>query len=152
MDIVVIDTNIFVSALMNGSSAPREILRLALLGEIMPLMGNALLAEYEDVIRRDRITGLCILNETERQELLNAFLSTCEWTSVYFLWRPNLRDEADNHLIEIALAGGADTIITANKRDFKNGELGFPELEILSAGEYLAKRRQRHGNFDYPTS
>lgn len=139
---VVIDTNIFVSALMNAYGAPREIIRLAMLGEILPLMGNALLAEYEDVIRREQIIGLCILSETERQDLLNAFLSTCEWTSVYFLWRPNLRDEADNHLVELALAGGANTIITANKRDFKNGELGFPDLEILNAGEYLRTRRQ----------
>lgn len=142
MDRVVIDTNIFVSALMNAYGAPRQVIRLALLGEITPLMGNALFGEYEDVIGRDRIIGLCILSETERQEFLNAFLSSCEWTSVYFLWRPNLRDEADNHLVELALAGGASTIITANKRDLKNGELGFPDLEILNAGEYLRTRRQ----------
>lgn len=152
MSTVVIDTNIFVSALMNGNGAPRQVIRLALMGDITPLMGNALLGEYEDVIGRDRIIGLCILNQTERQELLNAFLSTCEWTSVYFLWRPNLRDEADNHLVELALAGGADTIITANKRDLNHGELSFPDLDILNAGEYLNKRRQRHGNFDYPAS
>lgn len=142
MDTVVIDTNIFVSALMNANGAPRQVIRLALLGHITPLMGNALLAEYEDVIGRDRICALCVLNETERQELLNAFLASFSWTSVYFLWRPNLRDEADNHLLELALAGGAETIITANKRDFRRGELGFPELEILNAGEYLQKRRQ----------
>ncbi len=141
MSKVVIDTNIFVSALMNHHGAPRHILRLALLGEITPLMGNALLGEYEDVIGRDRITALCILNEDEKQDLLNAFLSTCEWVSVYFLWRPNLRDEADNHLIELALAGGADTIITANKRDFNNGDLSFPDLTIQNAGEFLSQRR-----------
>lgn len=152
MSTAVIDTNIFVSALINAHGAPRQVIRLALMGEITPLMGNALLGEYEDVMARDRIVGLCILSAAERQELLNAFLSTCEWTSVYFLWRPNLRDEADNHLVELALAGGANTIITANKRDFNYGEFGFPDLDILTAGEYLSKRRQRHGNFDYPAS
>ncbi len=138
---VVIDTNIFVSALMNRGGAPRHIIRLALLGEIAPLMGNALLGEYEDVISRENIQAKCVLNASERQELLEAFLSSCEWSSVYFLWRPNLRDEQDNHLIELALAGGADTIITANKRDFNNGDLSFPDLKILNAGEFLQKRR-----------
>jgi len=37
---------------------------------------------------------------------------------IYFLWRPNLRDEADNHLVELAVAGGAQAVVTRNKRDF----------------------------------
>ena len=142
MSKVVIDTNIFVSALMNAHGAPRQIIRLSLLGELSPLMGNALLGEYEDVIGRERIQAKCVLDAGERQELLNAFLSACEWVSVYFLWRPNLRDEADNHLVELALAGGANTIITANKRDLNNGDLSFPDINILNAGEYLDKRRR----------
>jgi hypothetical protein len=38
---------------------------------------------------------------------------------VYFLWRPNLPDEADNHLIELALAGAAQTIVTHNLNDLQ---------------------------------
>lgn len=45
MDRVVIDTNIFVSAVMNADGAPRAVLRLALRGEILPLFGNALFSE-----------------------------------------------------------------------------------------------------------
>jgi predicted nucleic acid-binding protein len=48
------------------------------------------------------------------------------------LWRPNLPDEADNHLIELALAGNADTIVTTNTKDLAHGELRFPGLKILS--------------------
>ena len=32
------------------------------------------------------------------EELLDIFLCWCELTRVYYLWRPNLRDEADNRL------------------------------------------------------
>jgi len=138
---VVIDTNIFVSALISADGASRQILRLVLLGDVVPLMGNALLAEYEDVMAREHVSTLCILNKTEQQELLNAILSISEWVSIYFLWRPNLREEQDNHLIELALAGGADTIITHNVRDFNNSDLSFPDLKILTAGEYLENRR-----------
>ena len=128
---------------MNANGAPRHVIRLALLGELIPLMGNALLSEHEEVLAREHIIARCILDANERQELFEAFLSTCEWISVYFLWRPNLRDEQDNHLIELALAGGAGTIITANKRDFENSDLSFPDLNIFTAGEFLNNKRQR---------
>jgi predicted nucleic acid-binding protein len=56
---------------------------------------------------------------------------------VYFLWRPNLPDEGDNHLVELAIAGGADTIVTNNVRDVRRGELSFPDLQILTPAEFL---------------
>jgi len=140
MNRVVIDTNIIVSALMNANGAPRQIIRLALWGEITPFMGNALLGEYEDVMSREDILAKSILDKDEVRDLLNALYASCEWTSVYFLWRPNLQDEADNHLIELALAGGTNRIISANKRDFKHSDLSFPELSIQTAGEFLDER------------
>ncbi len=67
----------------------------------------------------------------EREALLNSFLSVCRWTRVYFLWRPNLPDEADNQVLEIAVAGGAEVLVTYNARDFDQAELHFPGLRIL---------------------
>ena len=77
------------------------------------------------------------LNEEERIVLLESFLSVCEWVKVYYLWRPNLPDEADNHLIELALAGGAHTIVTNNFRDVSRGELTFPSLNIFTPSQFL---------------
>jgi len=73
----------------------------------------------------------------EQKALLGAFLSVAEWVKVYFLWRPNLPDEADNHLIELALAGSAEIIVTNNLADLRNGELRFPGLKILSPNQFL---------------
>jgi hypothetical protein len=56
--------------------------------------------------------------------LLEAFPSVCEWLDVYFGWRPNLSDEGDNHLIELAVAGGAGWIVTNNLADFERAERG----------------------------
>lgn len=50
---------------------------------------------------------------------------------VHFLWRPNLPDESDNHVVELAVAGGAEAIVTKNVRDFQRSELLFPALRIL---------------------
>ncbi len=137
---VVVDTNIFVSAVMNAQAAPRQIIRMCLQGELRPLMGNALLAEYEDVCTRPGLFDDRILPVLDRDALLDAFLAACLWTPVYYLWRPNLRDEADNHLIELAVAGGAQAIITANIRDFAGPALFFPALKICTAGEFLSAR------------
>jgi predicted nucleic acid-binding protein len=100
-------------------------------------MGSALLAEYEDVLGRNELFSGCRLSFKERNELLDIFLSVCEWTRVYYIWRPNLPDEVDNHLIELAIAGGADLIVTRNLRDVQRGELQFPQLRIISPEDFL---------------
>ena len=96
---VVVDTNIFVSAIMNADGAPRDIIRLCLQARLTPLMGNSLFAEYEDVCARENLFAGRSLSSHERAELLDAFLSVCLWVPIYYLWRPNLRDEADNNVI-----------------------------------------------------
>ena len=136
---VVVDTNIFVSALISEGGASRQVIRMCLTGQINPLMGNALFSEYEDVCSRDALFNNDALLRWERDELLDAFLACCAWTPIYFLWRPNLRDEADNHLMELAVAGNAKAIITANKRDFAAPDLVFPGIEICNASEFLGK-------------
>lgn len=139
---VVVDTNIFVSALLNAEGAPREVIRLCLTGELQPLMGAALFTEHQDVMGRDDLFRNCVLDLAERTELLNAYFRQCEWVRIHFLWRPNLRDEADNHVIELALAGGAEAVVSANRRDLAHGELLFPHLRIMTAGECLAEWRR----------
>jgi hypothetical protein len=51
---------------------------------------------------------------------------------VYYAWRPNLPDEAGNHLIELGVAAQAEAIVTGNLRDLARGELKFPALKILT--------------------
>ena len=56
---------------------------------------------------------------------------------VYFSWRPNLPDEGDNHIVELAVAGGAEIIVTHNVRDFRRPELRFPGLRAITPRESL---------------
>ena len=104
-------------------------------------MGAALLAEYEDVLGRAALFHRSRLDARERDELLNIFLSVCEWTRVYYLWRPNLPDEADNHLVELAVAGVAQSVVTRNLRDVRAMELRFPELRLVSPEDFLKEPR-----------
>ena len=139
-DIVVVDTNIFISALIGATGPSREILRRCLNTKLIPLISNALFLEYQDVTKRAHIRGLCPLTSSEIRELLNAFYSVCRWVPIYYLWRPNLMDEADNFLIELALAGNAQYIATNNISDFKNTELKFPDLRIVKPGQLLGEK------------
>ena len=59
------------------------------------------------------------------------------WIHIYFTWRPNLRDENDNHILELAVAGNADAIITHNIKDFAKSELNFQEVEIIRPLKFL---------------
>ena len=134
MNIVVIDTNVFVAGLRSGGGASREIIRLALTGEIKPIFGNALWLEYEDLLGRDIWTNST--SDSERRQVLSALIKVGQWVTVYYGWRPNLPDEADNHLIELAIAGGADVIITHNIRDIKRGEL-LNSIKVQSPSDFL---------------
>ena len=68
-----------------------------------------------------------------------AFASRCRWVRVRYLWRPNLPDEADNHVVELAVAGGAEAIVTFNRRDFDRAELHFPGLQIVTPGVLITE-------------
>lgn len=139
--IVVIDTNVFVSALIRASGANRQVLRACLERRCEPLMGEKLFNEFEAVSGRPAVVRACPLTAGEREQLLDAFLSVCTWVPIYYLWRPNLPDEGDNHVVELAVAGGARAIVTQNVRDFRRGELRFPQFSVLTAADFLAQLR-----------
>lgn len=133
---VVVDTNVFISACL-GTGSAATVVRLCLTGSLQPLMGAALLAEYEDVLARAELMEGSRLTRAEREELFDIFVARCEWTRVYFAWRPNLPDEADNHLVELAVAGAAGFIVSRNLRDLVRGELKFPGLRCLDPAAFL---------------
>jgi len=146
---IVVDTNVMVSGMLGGTGASRTILRLCLDRQYQPLMGEKLFHEYSDLAGR-RSLDRSPLNRGERQELIEAFFSVCEWVSISYLWRPNLPDEGDNHVIELAIAGTAESIVTSNARDFVRGELKFTGLHIETPAEFLKRRRSTYGDHDHP--
>jgi putative PIN family toxin of toxin-antitoxin system len=143
MKLVVVDTNVFVGALKSDGGANRRILRFCLEGRLEPLMGDALLFEYEAVLGRRELFTSCRLDEAERNELLDAFLSVCRWSSIYYLWRPNLRDEADNHVVELAASGGVSVIISHILRDFIGEQMEFLNIRVMTPGAFL-KELEEH--------
>jgi predicted nucleic acid-binding protein len=101
------------------------------------MVGVALFAEYEDVLGREALWVDSPLSARQRDDVFDGFLSVCRWVEVFFAWRPNLPDEAYNHLVELAVAGNATAIVTRNTRDLVRGELRFPALSVLTPEECL---------------
>lgn len=134
---VIVDTNVFIAALISATGASREVVRRCLTGQYRPFMSLALFAEYQDVMGRDGLFAACLLDAAERRALLAAFISVCRRTEIYYLWRPNLPDEGDNHVLELAVAAGATVIVTHNVNDFARAELRFPALRVLTPAQLL---------------
>ena len=133
---IVIDTSVWISALITKDSKARELLRLVFQAKLHPQMSEALFREYEDVMKRKKIQNLTPLSQLEQNELFEAYLSTSKWNEIYYMWRPNLKDENDNFVVELAVASGAEAIITYNVKDFKSAELIFKH-KIITPEDFI---------------
>jgi putative PIN family toxin of toxin-antitoxin system len=138
---IVVDSNVIVASLISGRGDNRAVLRACLAGSVQPVIGEALFLEYEDGMNRPKLFQRSPLSKPQRRQLLEAFLRVCEWVQVYYSWRPNLADEGDNHLIELAVAAGADWIVTNKVADFQRAELRFPQIGIIRPGELIREMR-----------
>lgn len=130
-------TNVLVAGLISGKGPNREILRLCLKGDLQPFVGNALYLEYQDLLNRENIQALCQQTSVSLMEFLDGFAQVCKAVDARYLWRPNLRDEADNHLVELAIAAQAAYIVTNNIADFARAELKHLGYEVITPAQLL---------------
>jgi len=134
---LVIDTNVLVAALRSGGGASRQVIRRSILGHYTALFSNALWLEYEDLIARPMWSETPSL--AEREAVIDAMAASGRWVKIYYGWRPNLRDPGDDHLVELAVAGGARAIVTHNVRDIAGAELRWPDCPTLTPSACLER-------------
>lgn len=140
---IIVDTNILINVLLSPSrkSASFRVIELCLKQKVIPQMGAALFCEYEDVSKRTKIVAKSTYSELEINTLLDGIFSVSKWHKIHFLWRPNLKDEGDNHLIDLAVASNARYIITHNMKDLTSGELRFG-FDIVTPENFLKKEKK----------
>jgi putative PIN family toxin of toxin-antitoxin system len=137
---VVVDTSVLVAGLRSRSGAGNAVLRLVAQRRLVPLATPALFLEYEEVLSRpeQRLAHRLTLNGIE--QFLTEFAALVEPVEVHFLWRPQGRDPNDEMVLEAAINGRADALITYNIDDFASAGVRFG-LPILRPAEILRKVR-----------
>ena len=113
-----LDTDVVVAAMRSQTGASAEILRAARKGRPTLLVSVTLALEYESVCCQAEHRLASGLSEQEVDVFLTAVIALAEPVETHFLWRPQLRDPGDEMVLETAINGGADTLVTFNVRDF----------------------------------
>ena len=114
----VLDTNVVVAGLRSPSGASAALLDHALSERFTLLLFVALALEYEAVCRDPAQRIASGLSEEEVSTVVSALCAVCEPVEAHYLWRPQLRDAADEMVFETAVNGRADALVTFNRKDF----------------------------------
>lgn len=115
---VVLDTSVLVAAIRSDAGASRRLLLGVLDGRVKTLVSVPLMIEYEAVMTRSEHLAASGLSAEDVGVLLDAIAAVVEPVKLDFLWRPTLKDADDDMVLEAAVNGRADAIVTFNARDF----------------------------------
>lgn len=130
---VVLDTCILFSALRSSAGASFRIVNSLPSKKFRIAVSTPLFFEYEEVLHRpDQFPHL---TKQDIDDFLDFIASVCEYRKIDFLWRPYLPDPDDDLVLEVAVAGQVDAIVTYNRRDF-DGSDRFG-IRILSPFEFI---------------
>ncbi len=131
-----LDTSIIVAAFRSRRGASNLLLEHVARGLVRPLVTTALFLEYEDVLLRPEHRLATGMSEENVERALAAFASAAEPVEVNFRWRPQLRDPADELVLEAAVNGRADALVTHDVRHFAPAAERF-ELRVLTPQQCL---------------
>ena len=134
----VLDTNVVVAGLRSPSGASAALIDRALSRAFTLLLSVALTLEYEAVCCDPAQRVASGLSAAEVGTVVSALCAVAEPVRTRFLWRPQLRDAADEMVLEAAINGNADALVTFNQRDFGDAPGRFA-IVMLSAQEALRR-------------
>lgn len=136
----VLDTNVIVAAMRSPTGASAALPMAARRGELTMVANVALALEYEATCSRAEHALAAGLSLDQVTIFLDAVVAMAEPVETHFLWRPMLRDPADELVLEAAVNGRASVIVSFNQRDFGTMPLQFG-VEVLSPSTALRRIR-----------
>lgn len=133
---VVLDTSVVVAGFRSRHGASNLLLEQVARRVLRPLVTTALFLEYEDVLLRPEHRLVTGMSEKDVERALAALASAADPVEVHFRWRPQLRDPADELVLEAAVNGRADALVTHNLRHFETAAKRF-QLRVLTPQQCL---------------
>ena len=137
---VVLDTDVVTSAFISPDGASRQLLLDALDGKFSLLLSTPLLVEYESVLRRVEHLTRARATDAEVTEILDALARICIPVVFDYSWRPSGAHADDELVVETAVNGHAEALVTFNLRDVRAAATTFG-FEALRPGPLLRRMR-----------
>ena len=138
---LVLDTDVVVAAMRSPAGASAAILRSIRQGQATLLLSVPLAVEYEAVCQKAEQRVAAGLSESEVDIFVTAVIAMAEPVEMHFLWRPQLRDPNDEMVLEVAVNGKADALVTFNVRDYGNVPSRFG-VDLLLPRAAIGRIRQ----------
>ena len=138
---LVLDTDAVVAAMRSPTGASAALVRAVRQRQATLLLSVPLAMEYEAVCRRPEHRMEARLSERQVEIFLDAIIAMGEPVPTHFLWRPQLRDPNDEMVLEAAVNGRADAVVTFNVRDYGIAASQFG-VEVLLPREAIARIRR----------
>jgi putative PIN family toxin of toxin-antitoxin system len=137
---IVLDSSVVISGFRSRRGAAYRLLELVAQRRFVLLATPALFLEYEAVLKRPEQREVSGLTLEQVDTALSALAGIIEPVEVRFAWRPQLGDSGDEMVLDAAVNGRADALITHNVADFAVAALRFGLL-VLPPGELLKRTR-----------
>ena len=136
---LVLDTCVIVSAFRSRHGASRTLVDLLYAGRFEALASQALFLEYEDVVGRPNQQAVHGFRDERLAALLSDLADRMTPVEIGFMYRPQLRDPDDELVLEAALNGGADAIVTHNVRDVLPESARYG-IAVVTPGSIIQER------------
>jgi putative PIN family toxin of toxin-antitoxin system len=139
---VVLDTDVLVAAFRSDQGASRQLLLAALDRRLVMLVSVPLMLEYEAVLTRQEHLAAAGITADDVNRVLDALTSVIEPVRLAFLWRPRLKDVADEMVLETAVNGTTDRLVTFNLKHLGNAASEFG-IRTLKPGQLLREMAEK---------
>ena len=137
---IVLDTDVIVAAMRSPAGASAAILKTVDAGQVLMLSSVALILEYEAQCTRPAHYEAAGLSQQEAIIFVDAIAALSKPVELHFFWRPQLRDPGDEIILETAINGRAQAIVTFNRRDYGQAPTRFG-IELLLPAQAIQRIR-----------
>lgn len=138
---LILDTDVIVAGMRSPSGASAALLVLILKHQATLLLSVAMAFEYEATCLRPEHLTAARASEADASNLIDALIGVAHPVEVHYQWRPQLNDPDDDMILEAAVNGGAEAIVTFNRKDFGDIPARFG-ITALSPAEALKRLRE----------